>query len=484
MANSIAFLDALQGMSYQTLSSIDFKLAIVDPDSSGLTSSQLGNLESSGKSVVGYLSIGEAEDYRSYWQSSWDSSKPSWMLDQNPNWGSYYVKFWDPAWQNIVLSRATEMAKAGYDGIMLDVVDVYGVSQVANADGGFDHARSDMMAFVQKISAATKAINPDFKIIQNNALDLLVTDPDNPASATNTAHLSYIDGVLAESTFYNSDNSPTSWGQWNEQYLLHAVDAGKTVLAIDYPSSASAQNAFIDKAIADGFVPYVATQSLDGNINPINYQIPSELPSGAMASLLDGQGTTPLPVTSTNPTTPTEPTDTSVSAEPTTPVTSPDPTTPTEPTEPSVSAEPMTPVTSPDPTTTPTQPATPSKPQGSNNNDYLYHNSHHDNGEGASGQCHVTNIPNGKHTVYANTTYAEFDVRENFHGKATVMFFGRDAHDIIGIDKDLYATPQEVIKHVTYHGNDAVIHLPDGHGTVTIHAAGPNSLIPADFHII
>ncbi len=439
MANSIAFLDALQGVNYQTLSSTNFKLAIVDPDSSGLTSSQLGNLEASGKSVVGYLSIGEAEDYRSYWESSWDTNKPSWMLGENPDWGSHYVKFWDPTWQNIVLNRATEMAKAGYDGIMLDVVDVYGVSQVSNADGGFDHARADMMAFVQKISAATKAVNPDFKIIQNNALDLLVTDPDNPSSSTNASHLSHIDGVLAESTFYLSNNSPTSWGQWNEQYLLHAVDAGKTVLAIDYPTSSSAQNAFIDKAIADGFVPYVATQSLNGDIASINYQIPSELPANAMASLLDDSGTS----------TPTVPTPPPVVAQP-------KPTTPTTPSTPA-----------------PTQPTDDGQSQTNDDADY-----------GSKPGYHVTDIPNGKHTVYANTTYAEFDIHDNFYGKATIKYFGRDAHDIIGVDHDLYATPAEVMKHVTYKGNDAIINLPDGHGTVTITAAGQNSLIPADFHII
>ena len=62
--NPIAFFDQMNGVNYQTLSSTNYKLGIVDPDSSGLTSTHLSSLESSGKSTVGYLSIGEAETYR------------------------------------------------------------------------------------------------------------------------------------------------------------------------------------------------------------------------------------------------------------------------------------------------------------------------------------------------------------------------------------------------------------------------------------
>ena len=400
MANSIAFMDQLQGASYQSLSATSFQVGIVDPDSAHLTTSQIRSLEATGKSLIGYLSIGEAENYRGYWQSSWDTSKPSWILGENPNWpGDYNVKFWDPAWQNIIINQATAMAKAGYNGLMLDVVDAYSVASVAAADGGIAHARADMVKFVEAISAATKAINPDFKIIQNNALDLLTINPNDPSSATNTAYLSHIDGVLAESTFYNPNNTATTWGAWNEQYLHHAVDAGKTVLVLDYPTSATAQNAFIAKAIADGFVPYVANQNLDSNIQSVNYQIPGELPAGAMASLLVHTTTAPPPVITPSP-------------------------------------------------------------------------------------YHVTVIPDGKHTLYANTTYAEFDAHAGFSGNTIIKYFGTDAHDVVGIDHTIYSTVADVMSHITYSGANGIIHLPNGHSTITIAAAGNHGLIAADFLII
>ena len=118
-SNTLAYWYQLQGASYSSLNSTNFKVAVVDDDSSGLTSSQINTLESQGKMVFSYLSVGQAEPWRSYWNPN-----ASYILGQDPLWGSYFVKFWDPTWQNLVISRAVGMAKEGYGGIVLDVVDV------------------------------------------------------------------------------------------------------------------------------------------------------------------------------------------------------------------------------------------------------------------------------------------------------------------------------------------------------------------------
>ena len=53
--------------------------------------------------MVSYLSIGEAEDDRPYWQASWNNNPPSWMSGSNPEWpDNFKVKYWDPAWQKIM----------------------------------------------------------------------------------------------------------------------------------------------------------------------------------------------------------------------------------------------------------------------------------------------------------------------------------------------------------------------------------------------
>lgn len=80
--------------------------------------------------VVCYMSIGEAEDYRSYWNTSWSSDEPDWLLEENPDWlGNYKVKYWSDDWQNIIYgsssSYLTTIMGAGFDGVYLDIIDAY-----------------------------------------------------------------------------------------------------------------------------------------------------------------------------------------------------------------------------------------------------------------------------------------------------------------------------------------------------------------------
>ena len=80
--------------------------------------------------IVCYMSIGEAEDYRYYWQTDWRVGNPSWLDNEDPNWrGNYYVRYWDVNWQNIVFGNDNSYLKkivdAGFDGVYLDLVDAY-----------------------------------------------------------------------------------------------------------------------------------------------------------------------------------------------------------------------------------------------------------------------------------------------------------------------------------------------------------------------
>lgn len=80
--------------------------------------------------VICYLSIGEAEDYRYYWQSSWKRHKPAWLTRENPNWpGNYKVRYWCSEWQEIICgtgdSYLNRILAAGFDGVYLDIVDAF-----------------------------------------------------------------------------------------------------------------------------------------------------------------------------------------------------------------------------------------------------------------------------------------------------------------------------------------------------------------------
>jgi len=80
--------------------------------------------------LIAYVSIGEAEDYRYYWQASWDNDHPIWLDDENPNWqGNYKVRYWEKDWQKIIFgnnhSYIKKVINAGFDGAFLDVIDAY-----------------------------------------------------------------------------------------------------------------------------------------------------------------------------------------------------------------------------------------------------------------------------------------------------------------------------------------------------------------------
>lgn len=80
--------------------------------------------------VIAYMSIGEAEDYRYYWDSTWAASPPSWLAGENPDWeGNYKVRYWEQGWQDLIFgSDSTYLGKiiaAGFDGVYLDIIDAF-----------------------------------------------------------------------------------------------------------------------------------------------------------------------------------------------------------------------------------------------------------------------------------------------------------------------------------------------------------------------
>lgn len=92
---------------------------------------QLRNKKNGGRRlVICYMSIGEAENYRYYWKTEWNSKKPAWMDIENPDWpGNYKVKYWDKDWQSIIYGNDNSYLKkiidADFDGAYLDIIDAF-----------------------------------------------------------------------------------------------------------------------------------------------------------------------------------------------------------------------------------------------------------------------------------------------------------------------------------------------------------------------
>ena len=69
-------------------------------------------------------------------------------------------------------ARVDDAIAHGYDGMYLDIIDAYEVAQVNAAYTGPD-IRQAMIDFVISLSQYAKAIDPDFKVIPQNAVGLL-----------------------------------------------------------------------------------------------------------------------------------------------------------------------------------------------------------------------------------------------------------------------------------------------------------------------
>lgn len=123
-ATKAAFLGALAATDY------DLLLVDLDIDGAPLTATDVARLKTKANGgtrlVLCYLSIGEAEDYRSYWEPGWSESPPSWLGEENPDWpGNYAVEYWDSKWRAIVLAMLDRVLAAGFDGVYLDRIDAY-----------------------------------------------------------------------------------------------------------------------------------------------------------------------------------------------------------------------------------------------------------------------------------------------------------------------------------------------------------------------
>ena len=139
-----SFLYLLNAGTYATKSDFltaarvtDYDILIIDAFYDGteeLTISEVESLKVKAaggtRLVIAYMSIGEAEDYRYYWQADWGTNPPSWLAEENPEWaGNYKVRYWDEDWKTIISGNDNSYLKkiidAGFDGVYLDIIDAF-----------------------------------------------------------------------------------------------------------------------------------------------------------------------------------------------------------------------------------------------------------------------------------------------------------------------------------------------------------------------
>lgn len=181
--------------------------------------------------VLAYLSIGEAEDYRFYWQSRWSGDPPGWLGPENPDWaGNYAVRYWDAEWQALIFGSPEayldRIIAAGFDGAYLDRVDSFAEALPGAPDAATRIAA--MTGLVEDLSRYAKADNPGFLIVPQNGEELLA-DP---------GYVAAIDGLGKEDLFFGVDGdgvpNPKSMLRASLGFIEPFRAAGKPVFIVEY----------------------------------------------------------------------------------------------------------------------------------------------------------------------------------------------------------------------------------------------------------
>jgi len=234
--------------------------------------------------LLAYIDIGEAEDYRLYWQNDWVApdkthpGTPDFLITEDPDgWsGNYPVAYWDKRWQNIWLGKngiIEQIANYGFDGVYLDWVEAYdddSVREFGEKQGV--NTEKEMMKFIENIRAKGRTISPDFLIISQNAPYLLDTSPDYYASL--------IDGFAAEDTWFYGDGDAewdssdagdlTGGDRQSDDYSTKSriiqykkyLKLGVPVFTVDYCISKKNADSVYDNSRGNGFIPLVTRVSL------------------------------------------------------------------------------------------------------------------------------------------------------------------------------------------------------------------------------
>ena len=210
------------------------------------------------KIVLCYMSIGQAEEYRSYWQPAWKDNPPAWLDEPDADWtDDYWVKFWDQDWQRIIYgepdSYLDRLIALGCDGVYLDRIDAYEYY----AEQGRETAAREMADFVIALAAYARERAPGFGVFPQNAEELGVRFPD---------YLDAVTGVGVEDLYYGNpidhQASPPDWTAEREAILRQWRDAGKLVLTVDYTAKPEQIADAYRRSLENGFVPYVADRNL------------------------------------------------------------------------------------------------------------------------------------------------------------------------------------------------------------------------------
>ena len=279
----------LQDADASSIDATAFKIAVIDysidgEESGRYSDTEMAEMKNGGRTVLAYLSIGEAEEYRYYFDPKWvswiegqpTSAAPCWLGRTNPDWeGNYKVQYWSEHWQRIVIDYLDRIIADGFDGVYLDIIDAFEYwSDRDNGEGYWIEeslAAERMIGLVGRIARYARDYKgkTNFYIIPQNGGRIFEYDSGN-------TYLGTISGIGIEDLYYDGTSAIDAAVTAERNALLERViSAGKPVLVVDYvdrgirpPEAIVGDFRGKAEAVDDLYIPYAART--DRKLDEIN----------------------------------------------------------------------------------------------------------------------------------------------------------------------------------------------------------------------
>lgn len=199
--------------------------------------------------IFAYLSIGEAEPYRAYF----NKIRKEWIIGENKFWNSYIVDLRAQEYQDLLLEIMEEIGKKGYDGLFLDTFDSYQMALDQREWESYELAEINLIR-------RAKAAYPHLMLIPNRSFEILEHIRD------------YINGFLFEGLFSKIDFETDSYVPVSEEerkWLLAKLEPARSVdipiVVVDYVSLSDREKVseLIRRIRSFGFIPYISEKELN-----------------------------------------------------------------------------------------------------------------------------------------------------------------------------------------------------------------------------
>ncbi|MBM3549004.1 MAG: endo alpha-1,4 polygalactosaminidase [Alphaproteobacteria bacterium] len=209
-----------------------------------------------GKKVVGYISLGEVEQFRSYFA---EVKAEGILRQENENWkGSFFVDVRDPRWtKRVVEELVPDILRRGFQGIFMDTLD-----NPPHLERTDPKANAGMTEAAARLVCTLRRNFPGMIIVLNRGYELLPSVERD------------IDMVLGESVYADYDFAEKKYGRVDEPTYRQQVEILQAaarrqpklkILTLDYwdPNDPKGIADIYRVQAANGFSPYVATVELD-----------------------------------------------------------------------------------------------------------------------------------------------------------------------------------------------------------------------------